>query len=135
MGQKTEFTGEQLEDMKDNSLHSMLDYDERGVKYELTGMETINGKDTYKISFTQPSGKKSTAFYSVELGFLVRTTSSVSTAQGTFNQTIDMDDYREVQGVKYPFKMNQNFGPQSIELTITSYEINTGLPDSLFEVK
>ncbi|MDQ7816669.1 MAG: insulinase family protein [Melioribacteraceae bacterium] len=135
MGQKTEFTGEQLEDMKDNSLHSMLDYDERGVKYELTGMETINGKDAYKISFTQPSGKKSTAFYSVDSGFLVRTASSVSTAQGTFNQTIDMDDYREVQGVKYPFKMNQNFGPQSIELTITSYEINTGLPDSLFEVK
>jgi predicted Zn-dependent peptidase len=135
MGQKTEFTGEQLEDMKDNSLHGMLDYDERGVKYELTGMETINGKDSYKITFTQPSGKKSTAFYSVESGFLVRTASSVSTAQGTFNQTIDMDDYREVQGVKYPFKLNQNFGPQSIELIVTSYEINTGLPDSLFEVK
>lgn len=135
MGQRSDFEGEQLEDMKDNSLHGMLDYDERGVKYELTGMETINGKEAYKITFTQPSGKKSTAYYSVETGFLVRTSSTVSTAQGTFNQTIDMDDYREVQGVKYPFKMLQNFGPQSIELTVTSYEINTGLPDSLFEVK
>lgn len=135
MGQRNDFEGEQLEDMKDNSLHGMLDYDERGVKYVLTGMETINGKETFKVTFTQPSGKKSTANYSVETGFLVRTSSSVSTAQGTFNQTIDMDDYREVKGVKYPFKMIQNFGPQSIELTVTSYEINTGLPDSLFEVK
>lgn len=135
MGQKTDITGEQLEDMKDNSLHSMLNYDERGVKYELTGMETINGKDAYKITFTSPSGKKSTAYYAVDSGLLIRTTGSVSTPQGTLNQTTDMNDYREVQGVKYPFKFVQNMGPQSIELTVTSYEINTGLPDSLFEVK
>lgn len=135
MGQRNDFAGEQLEDMKDNSLHSMLTYDERGVKYELTGMETINGKDAYKISFTQPNGKKSTAYYSVETGYLLRTASSVSTEQGTFNQVVDMDDYREVKGVKYPFKMTQSFGPQTIELIVSSIEVNTGLPDSLFEVK
>ncbi len=135
MGQRNDFSNEQIEDFKDNSLHSMLTYDERGVKYELTGMENINGKDTYKITFTPPNGKKSFAYYSVESGLLIRTASSVSTAQGTFNQTTDMDDYREVQGVKYPFKLNQNMGPQSIELTVTSYEINTGILDSVFEVK
>jgi len=135
MGQKMDITGEQLDDMKDNSLHSMLNYDERGVKYELTGMETINGKDAFKITFTSLSGKKSTAYYAVDSGLLIRTTGSISTPQGSFNQTTDMDDYREVHGVKYPFKFVQNMGPQSIELTVTSYEINTGLPDSLFEVK
>lgn len=135
MGQKMDITGEQLEDMKDNSLHSMLTYDERGIKYELTGLENINGKDAYKITFTSPSGKKSIAYYAVESGLLIRTSSSVSTPQGSFNQTIDMDDYREVQGVKYPFKLVQNMGPQSIELTVTAYEINTGLPDTLFEIK
>ena len=135
MGQRNDFSDEQIEDFKDNSLHSMLTYDERGVKYELTGMENINGKDAYKITFTTPNGKKSFAYYSVDSGLLIRTASSVSTAQGTFNQTTDMDDYREVQGVKYPFKLNQNMGPQSIELTVTSYEINTGILDSVFEVK
>lgn len=135
MGQRNDFSNEQIEDFKDNSLHSMLTYDERGVKYELTGMENINGKDAYKISFTAPNGKKSFAYYSVDSGLLIRTASSVSTAQGTLNQVTDMDDYREVQGVKYPFKLNQNMGPQSIELTVTSYEINTGIPDSVFEVK
>jgi predicted Zn-dependent peptidase len=135
MGQRTEITAEQLEDMKDNSLHSMLNYEERGIKYELTGMETINGKDAYKITFTTSSGKKSTAYYAVDSGLLIRTSGSISTPQGSFNQTIDMDDYREVQGVKYPFKINQNMGPQSIELTVKSYEINTGIPDSVFEIK
>ncbi|MBS3945322.1 MAG: insulinase family protein [Melioribacter sp.] len=135
MGQRNDFSNEQIEDFKDNSLHSMLTYGERGVKYELTGMENINGKDAYKITFTAPNGKKSFAYYSVDSGLLIRTASSVSTAQGTFNQTTDMDDYREVQGVKYPFKLNQNMGPQSIELTVTSYEINTGILDSVFEVK
>lgn len=135
MGQRTDFAGEQLEDMKENSLHNMLNYDERGVKYELTGMENINGKDAYKITFTASSGKKSIAYYAVDSGFLLRTSSSVATPQGTINQTTDMDDYRDVQGVKYPFKLTQNMGPQSIEFIVTSYEVNTGLQDSLFEVK
>jgi hypothetical protein len=135
MGQRTEITAEQLEDMKDNSLHSMLNYEERGIKYELTGMETINGKDAYKITFTTSSGKKSTGYYAVDSGLLIRTSGSISTPQGSFNQTVDMDDYREVQGVKYPFKINQNMGPQAIELTVKSYEINTGIPDSVFEIK
>ncbi len=136
MGQVQDMPAEQLEEMKmQASVHTILKYDELGIKTELTGMESINGKDAYKITLTSPSGKKSTYFYASDSGLLIRTMSSVSTPQGTFNQTTDMDDYRDVQGVKYPFKMSQSFGPQTIDLTVTSVEVNTGLSDSLFEIK
>ncbi len=136
MGQVQELTGEQIEEMKlQGSIHTILKYDELGIKNELVGLESVNGKDAYKVAMTTPSGKKSTYYYSVESGLLVRTISTANTPQGSFNQTTDMDDYRDVQGVKYPFKLTQSFGPQTIDLVVSSIEINSGLSDSLFEIK
>jgi hypothetical protein len=50
-------------------------------------------------------------------------------------QTVDFDDYREVQGVKYPFKMSVATPQGALDLITSSVEINTNLADSLFEVK
>lgn len=136
MGQIQEISGDQAEEMKlQGSVHSVLQYDQLGIKTELSGLETINGKEAYKITLTKPSGKKSTQYFSAESGLMIRNVSTVATAQGSFTQTIDMDDYREVEGIKYPFKLTQSFGPQTIELNVTSLQVNTGLSDSLFEVK
>lgn len=136
MGQTTEITGDLAEETKFQALlHSVLEYEKFGVVSELKGMETINGKEAYKVEITRASGKKSTQYYDVDSGLLLRNVSTTTTTQGSFTQTMDMDDYKEVQGVMYPFKMTQSFGPQNIELTVTSVEVNTNLPDSLFEVK
>jgi len=135
MGQVIELNTDQVEELKSNAMDAILDYSKYGYTTELTSLETINGKDAYKVTLTSASGKKSTQYYSVETGFLVRSISQVSTPQGSVMQTTDMDDYREVQGLKYPFKISQSFGPQSIDLTVSSIEVNIGLDDALFEVK
>jgi predicted Zn-dependent peptidase len=135
MGQKQELQGDQLESLKNEALDAMLDYSKYGITPELTGMENINGKDAYRIVLTSAGGKKTTQYYDPDTWLLIRSVSSISTPQGSFTQTMDMSDYKEVNGVKYPFKYVQSFGPQSIELNVSAIEINTGLPDSLFEVK
>lgn len=135
MGQVQQLDGEQLETLQQSALDAILDYSKYGFKPELSGMETINGKETYKVTLTSKSGKKSTNYYDVESGLLARTISQISTPQGSFTQTIDMSDYRDVNGMKHPFKYNQSMGPQSIELTVTSVEVNSGLSDEFFEVK
>ena len=66
---------------------------------------------------------------------MVRTITTAETPQGSFSSTIDMSDYKEVAGVKFPHKLNQSTPMGSIELTATSIEVNTNLPDSMFEVK
>ncbi len=135
MGQTTELNEDQVEEMKSNAIDAALDYAKYGFTSELTSLETINGKDAYKVTLTSKVGKKSFQYYSVETGLLIRSISDVSTPQGKVTQTMDMADYREVQGVKYPFKLSQSFGPQTIELTVTSIEVNTGLADELFIAK
>ena len=135
MGQAVQLNEDQLENLKGNAIDAMLDYSKYGYTTELSSLETINGKDVYKVTLTSASGKKSYNYYSVETGLMIRSVNELSTPQGNVTQTTDMDDYKEVDGIKYPFKISQSFGPQSIDLTVQSVEINTGLPDDLFEVK
>lgn len=136
MGQEQELKGEQLEQLKLQSfLHAFLDYAKYEIKAELTALETVNNKDAYRVTLSTASGYKVTQYFAVDSGLLMRTMSSLTTPQGSFNSTVDFDDYREVQGVKYAHKLTQSVGPQTIELTAASVEVNTNLSDSLFEVK
>ena len=86
-----------LEDLKFQSiLNSFLDYAKNNIKVELDGIETINGKDTYKIVTTIPSGKKTTHYYDKETSFKIREVNTINSPQGTFTQTIDLDSREEI---------------------------------------
>ncbi len=136
MGQSKPMTKEQVEDMKISGLlFSVLAYKNADIEKKLTGVEKINEKDTYKISLTYPSGKKVTQYYNVDDGFRVKEVSNVKSPQGSFMQSTEYSDYKEFDGIKYPYKISQQMGPQKIEMTVVSVEVNKGVKDSLFEVK
>jgi hypothetical protein len=136
MGQKKNLEGEQLESMKiQANMHSFLDYDKLGLKPELVGMESINGNDAYKVILNTPWGSKWTQYYDVQSGLLVRQITPISTPQGSFNQTIDFQDYKDVDGVKFPQKLNQSMGPQTILLSADKIETNIEISDDLFKVE
>ncbi len=135
MGQVQEITGDKLEDLKlQNNLYMVVDYKKYNVKYELKGIEKINDKDAYKILFTYPTGTKKTEYYDVNTGLKVREVNSIKTPQGNFTQTVDLGDYKPVNGLMVPYKMSQTVGANKLELEVTSVKINTGLKDSMFKV-
>lgn len=136
MGQDTPLEGDDLENMKiEATIFEFLVYDENGVSTELTGMEQVNGKDAYRMLITYPTGKKTTKYFDVESGLLIKETSVISSPQGTFNQVVEVSNYQEVDGIKYPHTIKQTLGPQLVELNVESILINQGLDDSFFEVK
>ncbi len=135
MGQLQELSGEKLEELKlQAKLHPFLHYKEQGYKLELKGIEEIDGKECYKLVITSPIGKKQTDYYEKETGLKVREISSVSTPQGSFTQTINLENYKEKDGIKYPSKIVQDMGVQKIALDVTDVEFNTRLGDSIFKV-
>lgn len=136
MGQEAELKGDQLESMKIQSqMHPYFNYEKLGVKLALTGMETINNKDAYQVTVTNPSGKKSTQYYDVASGFLIRTSATVDTEQGSISTTVDFDDYKTIDGIKVAQKLTQSTPMGAIELKLNSYKTNQNLGDALFEVK
>lgn len=132
-GQESLIEGKQLDELKlQATMNLFLHYDELGITPALKGIKTINGKDAYEIELLLPSGKKWFNYYDVESGFKIREITTVESPQGSFDQTIDMSDYREVEGIMYPHKLSQQLGPQSIELEVTEIKVNQDLSDGFF---
>ncbi|NOX65943.1 MAG: hypothetical protein GXO85_09140, partial [Chlorobi bacterium] len=56
MGKEVPLKGDNLLETKlEATLNLFLDYKKHGIKAELTGMEKIGGKDTYKVTLTLPN--------------------------------------------------------------------------------
>lgn len=127
-GENKKMEGPELEDMKiESMLFPELNYAANGIKLELEGVETLETGDAYKVILTMPSGKQNTRFFDVNSHLLVREVSDQGIAE--------FSDYRVVNNVKFPYRIKQSMGPQSIELTVLNVSVNTKLGDDLFEIK
>jgi hypothetical protein len=128
--------GNELEMLKiEASIHFLANWVEAGIKLELAGLEKINGRDAYKVKMILPSGTSIMQYYDVESYLKVRETKSISTPQGTVEVSIDYDDYRDVEGFKYPFKLKQSAGPMKLDFDVTGVMVNKGISDELFNKK
>jgi zinc protease len=135
MGKK-EITGKMLDEMKiEADIYADLDYNKVGVKPILSGMEKINGKDTYKVEMLLPDSSKYFEYYDPETGLKIRQVRPVSSPMGQVEQTTDLSDYKEVEGLKYPFMIRQSMGPQKIEINVSDIKINQNLDDKLFDIE
>jgi len=118
----------------DASMRFLLDPEKYGVKFELLSNEYIDSVDCFKIQFTLPSGLHWTQYYNSSTGLKFKEKKEIQTKQGLFEQETYFSDYREVNGLKYPFKIVQYLGLQEIELNVTGIEVNTDIDDKIFEL-
>ncbi|MDP2424211.1 MAG: insulinase family protein [Bacteroidales bacterium] len=119
--------GDMLEEMRIQAiLNPELDYQKHGIKQELLGIEMVDGKEAYKMNITLPHGKTITNYYNAESGLLIR---SITESGNT-----DFSDYRDVNGLKFPFAIKQAMGSQTIDLKVISVKINSKLKDNLFSM-
>lgn len=135
-GEKKEITGSELEKLKfESTINLLADPEHYGIKSELHSIESIEGEEAYKIVLTLPSGIKWTQFYNVVTGLKVKEEKFINSPIGLFEQQTIYDDYKEVEGILFPFKIKQSIGSQRMEFTVSSVKINTGLTDREFEIE
>ncbi len=126
----------ELEKLKYEATITLLtDPEYYGIKLSLEGVEKIGEKNTYKIIMTLPSGIKWTQYYDVESGLKLKEEKYINSPMGLFQQEINYEDYRDVDGLLYPFKIKQSIGAQSMDFTVSSIKVNTGLADREFEIE
>ncbi len=134
-GQKIEVKDKELEQLKvEATMEFLLDPESNSIKLSYEGSEKINGKEAYKIKMTLPSDVKWFTFFDVESGLKVKEQKEMQTQMGLIEQVITYDNYTEVEGIKYPFKLTQSFGPQVIDMTVSSVKVNKGLADDIFVI-
>lgn len=133
MDQKIEVKDKELEALKlEAQMDFLLDPQSYGITLSYEGNETVNGKDAYKIKMTLPSGLRWFTYFDAESGLKVKEQREIQTQMGLSEQTVIYDDFREVEGVKYPYKITQSFGGQSVDVTVSSIKVNKGLSDDIF---
>lgn len=136
MGQKTELQGSQLDEMRlQAKLFPEMDYTGEGYQLTLNDVEDIDGNPAYKVVITKPTGVTTTEFYDVATGYKVRTVSTQETQMGAITVTASMNDYRDVEGVKIPFAVKQQTGPQTMDMKVVSVELNSGVSDDVFSME
>ncbi|MDX1700500.1 MAG: hypothetical protein R3250_07785, partial [Melioribacteraceae bacterium] len=135
MGQVQKLEGEKAEQLAyQSTMNAFLDYAANNISLSLDGIENINGTDAYKITLTSQDDRKYIHYYDVNTAYKLREITTIDTPQGSFTQIIDLDDYKDVDGIMNAFKLTQKMGAREVELNVESIEYNTGLDDSMFEV-
>ncbi|MFO8065948.1 MAG: hypothetical protein R6U11_00055, partial [Bacteroidales bacterium] len=126
---KQEFTeGQFFEAVKSQAVFNAdLKYKELGIEKNLKAIESVNGKEAYKIEVVNSAGAKSYEYYDTETGLQIKSVSD--------NGSVTYDDYKAFDGMLFPTKIKQESGAQAINLEIQEVEVNSGLTKDIFVVE
>ncbi len=127
-GQRKDLGEEELKKAKEESApFPELNYLNNNLVLE--GVETIEGKKAYKLRITD----EKSIFYDMESGLKLQEVNTTEMQGQKMQQTLIYDDYKEVSGIQFPFKLTQSMGPQSMEFLVQEIKVNEGVSDADFE--
>src|SRR5262249_4058892 len=125
-----DITGNQLENLKNGIFPSpFLNYKERGATAEFVRKEQIGGRDTFVLLLKPKIGSTVQFFIDAESSLLVKTIVVVNMPQlgGEVQQTTELLDYRDQDGIKMPFQVRNTSNVQSYTINVTKVENNAAL--------
>lgn len=130
------YSGKKLEDIRLNAdFYAPLDWKTNYKNIVITRMAKVDGEDCYVVEFTPEKGTKVTEYYSAKSylmlkreGVVVSSTSDVSLPYSTI-----FSDYRDVDGIKLPFKyVTSNISMGDTISTVVSVKHNVEIKDKVF---
>ncbi|WP_396636563.1 M16 family metallopeptidase [Maribacter sp. R77961] len=128
-GQRKDLSPEEIEKVKaESATFPELNYLTVGG-ITLDGMETVGDKKAYKVKVTDSK----TVYYDAETGLKLQEVTITEMQGQQVKQTLMLDDYKEVSGILFPFKITQSMGPQNIEFIVTEIKVNDGVSPADFE--
>jgi Peptidase family M1 domain len=130
MGQNPALDDEAKKDVReDESPFPELDFSKPGYKTELTSIRNIEGKDMYELKVTLPSGRLFVYYYDTGTGLRMKVVKNQREGQ-----TVTIyGDYRDVNGILFPWHVDDNQGEIDLDMTVKSIKVNSGLTAADFK--
>jgi len=129
-GMKQDMTAEQIEDKKNSrSIFPELGFNTENA--ELVHIIDIDGNDNYKMKITK-GDKVSFRFYNVETGLLTKVEKTEKAAGQEVKNITNYSNYKEVNGIKFPFTYKIANGPQNLIMNMATVKTNEGVTDADF---
>lgn len=108
------------------------DYEDLFKSMKTTGVEEIAGRPAYAVDLVTKDDTKETRFFDKESGLLVGLRSTTKSQMGEVPSNSTFSDYREVGGVKMPFKMSVKAMQVEMVTTIDKAELDIPIPAERF---
>lgn len=124
-----ELEGERL----DSALLFPSDLKPLFQEFKVAAGESIDGKDTVKLIGRNEGRPPSIFWFDVQSGLLVRMMRYMETPLGRNPTQVDVADYREIGGVKSPFRWTVGRPGGSFTIQLESSQANTPVADKAFE--
>ena len=138
-GKKTPeaLTGDELRQFQEEADMdgTLADYKEKGSAVELVGRDKFDGVDAFNLKLTLKTGEVRN-FYLDASSFLQIGVSGKAKREGKeFEVRTSLTDYKEVEGVMYPFTIESIVADQgSAKVTLQKIEVNVPIEDSAFKM-
>jgi outer membrane lipoprotein-sorting protein len=130
-----DITGNQLDNMRNGAFpNGLLTYKKLGATARLGAKEKVGGRDAYPVDFDFPSGSVVHQFIDAETYLPIKVVVKVDVPQlgREMEQTSELLDYRQVDGVKMPFEIRSTSSVQNFTITFEHVEHNTAIDQTLF---
>ena len=133
------YSGKRLDDVRLGSdFYGPLDWKTNFKKVEVKGTGKVGDEEAYIVRFEPEKGTGFTEYYSTKTFLLLKREGVVpsSTSAQQLPYTITYSDYRDVDGVKLPFRMvNYSVSNGNIVTVVKSVKHNVPVEDSIFKMR
>jgi zinc protease len=130
-----DITGDQLEVMKNSSFPNvLLNYKQMGATVELGEKEKVNNRDAFVLIIKPKSGPVARQYIDAETYMPIKTVIKINVPQigGDLEQTTEMSDFRDVDGVKVPFEVKTSSAIQTVTVKVSTIEHNIPIDPTNF---
>ena len=127
--------GDMAQAMKQNDFEpEFLNYAGKGYTVELSGSDTVNGREVYEIKLTKKNGVIQYHYFDKEsyLPVMEKEIMASGPQKGTEGD-VYFSDFRKVDGLTFPFFMESHSGGKTFQkIEISEIELNKPMDDSFF---
>jgi hypothetical protein len=115
--------------------NALIDYRSKGHRADLIGKDTVQGKVCFKVNVIRKNGDAETCYFEDKTFTLImkRAVSKNAEMGGTLLD-IFYSDYRDINGIRIPFKtVHESKGQMILTITIDKVAVNEALGDKEFQ--
>ncbi len=133
-GDVTEESGDELARSKQwAAFYPGADFKQDYSRFQVRGTEKIDGHDTYIVMAWWPAGGADRIYFDAQSGLLLRISHRIESPLGALPLQTDFDDYRDVSGMKIPFKVRVSRVNGPTTYTWQQMHANVPVDDAQFE--
>ena len=118
---------------RDSDFYAWLNMKAVYAKVTLPGMSKIGYRDVYVLELQPATGAVERLYLDAKTFLPVRV--NFVSVVGTVSEPVEvyLDDWREVEGIKYPFTISQRFSKLTLMFTVKEIKHNVTIDARMFE--